>query len=60
MAKMCITIVLDADRGTLRKVKNRIMKDAHEHVVSCSVTFLDPPNVSEPSEPVFEFEDCMI
>ena len=50
MAKMCITIVLDADRATVRKVKNKVMKAAHKQIISCSATFLDPLNNSQPSE----------
>lgn len=49
MAKMVITLV-DADRHSIRKVKERVMYAAHKHIISCSATFLDPPKVSEPSE----------
>lgn len=52
MAKMCITIVLDADRATVRKVKNKVMKAAHKQLISCSATFLDPPKEPRPSENV--------
>lgn len=44
MAKMCITIVLDADRATVRKVKNRIMDAAKHHLISCSATYLESPH----------------
>lgn len=56
MAKMVITVVLDADRATVRKVKNRIMLAAHKNIISCSATFLDPPKDPEPSEHSFEKE----
>lgn len=54
MAKMVITVVLDADSATARKVKNRLMLVAHKIIISCSVTFLDPPKDPEPSEYSFE------
>ena len=50
MAKICITVVLDADRATIRKTKNRIMKAAHKTLVSCSASLIPPLNDSQPSE----------
>lgn len=50
MAKMVITLVVDADRHSIRKVKERVMYAAHKHIISCSATFLDPPKISKPSE----------
>lgn len=42
MAKMMITLVLDADRHTLRKVKEKVVYAAHKSLVSCSACFVEP------------------
>lgn len=37
MAKMVISLVIDADRDTTRKIKSRCVLAAHKHLVSCSI-----------------------
>lgn len=56
MAKLEITVVLDADCATARKVEFRIMLGAHKIIISCSATPLDPPKDPEPSKYSFEKE----
>lgn len=45
MSKMVISIVVDADRETAKKIKSRCVLAAHKHLVSCSIvtdTPVDP------------------
>ena len=48
MAKMVITLVVDADRNAARKIKERILYAAHKHLVSCSAHLLDNRDETKP------------